>query len=391
MSQKMILALATAVGVIAANLYYAQPLATIISQALGLAPEAAGLVVTLTQIGYGVGVLFIVPLGDIFESRRLILTMTLFTFISLLGMALSKNMVFYFLAAFATGVGASTVQIIIPYAASLALELKRGQLVGTLMSGLMVGIMLSRPIAGLMTDVFGWQSVFLLSSFLMVLVSALLYFILPPKEAENKNLSYQKLLGSMVTLYLTLPLLRRRAIYQAFMFGAFSLFWTAVPMLLSGPEFQLSQSAIALFALAGVAGAVSAPYAGRAADRGFIKEATLVAMLLSALSFLLSHLFSSGSPEALISLVISAILLDAGITANLVLGQRVIFSLKPEYRSRLNGLYVATIFVGGACGSALGAWAFASGGWWLTSWLGFLMPASALAFFLTEKSLPRTA
>jgi predicted MFS family arabinose efflux permease len=189
----------------------------------------------------------------------------------------------------------------------------------------------------------------------------------------------------MAELVATVPILRRRAVYQAFLFGAFCLFWTASPLLLLGPEFHMSQTAIALFALVGVSGAVSAPFAGKAADRGYSRIATAVAMLACMASFFLSHLFAPGSISALLALVISAILLDAGITANLVLGQRAIFALNPEWRSRLNGLYIAIIFIGGATGSALGAWSYARGGWWLTSWTGFAMPALAFLFFLTEK------
>ena len=259
------------------------------------------------------------------------------------------------------------------------------------MSGLMIGIMLSRPIAGIMSDVFSWHAVFILSAVLMALVGLMLYFMLPPRQPENKHLNYSKLLSSMVDLYLQTPSLRRRAIYQAFLFGAFCLFWTASPLHLAGPEFHLSQTAIAIFALVGVAGAVSAPYAGKASDRGWIKPATYISMIACSISFLLSHLFTPGSTAALSALVLSAILLDAGVTANLVLGQRVIFSLAPEYRSRLNGLYIATIFIGGATGSALGAWSYARGGWALTSWVGFLMPAAALVFYLTEKMEKKNA
>lgn len=384
-SKKLTLALATAVGVIAANLYYAQPLVGIIARNLGLDPEAAGLVVTLTQIGYGVGVLFIVPLGDIVEARKLTLFMIALTILGVLGLAFSASLTPYFLAAFLTGVGASTVQILVPYAASLAAPEKKGELVGSLMSGLMMGIMLSRPVAGIMTDLFSWHAVFIVSAALMILVAFMLYKILPAREAQNKNLKYTSLLKSMGTLYLTIPSLRRRAVYQAFLFGAFCLFWTASPLYLAGPEFHLSPTAIAIFALVGVAGAVSAPFAGKASDRGYTKSATLISLIASSLSFLLSHLFEAGSLYALIALVVSAILLDAGVTANLVLGQRVIFSLAPEYRSRLNGLYIATIFIGGATGSALGAWAYAHGGWELTSWVGFFMPLAALIFFLTER------
>ncbi len=383
-SRGLILLLGIAVGVIAANLYYAQPLIALISKSLGLAPEAAGLIVTLTQIGYGFAVLFIVPLGDLLENRKLILSMIVLAVFALIGLTFANHILPYFIAAFAAGVGASAVQIIIPFAAHLTPEMKRGQVVGNLMSGLMLGIMLSRPIASILTDLSSWHAVFLLSACFMTLLGIALFIFLPQRHPAKLNISYSALISSMAQLFLRTPILRRRAIYQSFLFGAFCLFWTAIPLYLAGPVYHLSQTAIAFFALAGVAGAISAPFAGRLADRGWSRQATMTAMTISALSFPLTHIFAPGSAISLVVLVLAAILLDAGITANLVLGQRAIFSLRAKYRSRLNGLYIATIFIGGAIGSSAGAWAFARGGWLLTSWVGFLFPLSALIYFGTE-------
>ncbi|KHD87539.1 MAG: MFS transporter [Bdellovibrio sp. ArHS] len=383
-SKALILLLGLAVGVIAANLYYAQPLVGLISKALHLETSLAGLIVTLTQVGYGLGVLLIVPLADIVENRKLILTMIVVTIASLLSLAFATSLIPYFLAAFATGLGASTVQVIVPYAAHLAPEATRGRVVGSLMSGLMIGIMLSRPIASILTDLFSWHAVFYFSAALMLLLGLALYKLLPERQPNSTGLQYTKLIASMGNLFVDIPILRRRALYQACMFGAFSLFWTTTPLLLVD-EFHLSQTAIALFALAGVAGAISAPFAGRMADQGHSRRATTVAMLSASASFLVTHIFTPGSSAALGVLVFAAILLDAGITANLVLGQRAIFALSPELRGRLNGLYVATIFVGGALGSYLGAWAYARGGWPLTSWVGVLFPLIAFVYFGTEK------
>lgn len=383
-SKALILLLGLAVGVIVANLYYAQPLIALISQSLGLNPAAAGLIVTLTQVGYGLGVLFLVPLGDLVENRKLILSLIIIAVFALLGLGLSTHIIPYFLAALAMGVGASSVQIIVPYAAHLTPEATRGRVVGGLMSGLMLGIMLSRPIASILTDLFSWHAVFYLSAGLMVLIGIVLFKFLPPRQPTQQNIKYPDLIGSMAQLFLRTPLLRRRAIYQAFMFGAFCLFWTASPLLLAGPEFHLSQTGIALFALAGVAGAIVAPMAGRFADRGWTRVGTFLSMLSGCVAFLMTHLLPLGSVASLALLVLAAILLDAGVTANLVLGQRAIFSLRAKYRSRLNGLYIATIFVGGAVGSSAGAWAYAHGGWNLTSWVGFIFPLAALLYFGTE-------
>jgi predicted MFS family arabinose efflux permease len=380
MRQGLVVLLATAIGVIVANLYYAQPLVATISSSLGLAPEVAGLVVTLTQVGYGMGVLFLVPLGDIVETRRLLLSTLVIAIAGLLGLAFVSQALPYFIAAFATGLGTSAVQMIMPYGAHFASDERRGQVVGSMTSGLMIGIMLSRPVASLISDGFGWHAVFIAAAVMISLIALVLYKVLPPRPPVVRDLKYFSLLKSMAHLFSTVTILRRRAIYQAFLFGSFCLFWTASPLLLLGPDFQFSQTAIALFALVGVSGAISAPFAGKAADRGHSRIATAVAMIVSMAAFWLS--------DSITALVAAAILLDAGITANLVLGQRAIFALDSGLRSRLNGIYIATIFIGGASGSALGAWSFARGGWWLTSWIGFAMVALAFLFFLTEKRDP---
>ncbi|WP_413583515.1 MFS transporter [Bdellovibrio sp. HCB288] len=378
------LLLGLTVGVIAANLYYAQPLVALISESLGIQTSSAGLVVTLTQIGYGLGVLFLVPLGDLVENKKLILALMGLTILALLGLGVATHVAPYFAAALFLGVGTSAVQIVVPYAAHMTAESHRGRVVGGLMSGLMLGIMLSRPISSLLTDMFSWHAVFFLSASLMLLMALVLFKFLPPRKPESQNLHYGRLLASMGKLLISTPVLRRRGVYQACMFGAFSLFWTAVPLYLMSPTYHLSQSAIALFAFAGVAGAISAPYAGKLADRGLTTPATIIAMLSAIASFGVTHLLEPGSLTALGVLVFSAILLDAGITATLVLGQRAIFSLKPEYRGRLNGLYVAIIFVGGSIGSYAGAWAYSHGGWDLTTKIGALFPAVALVYFLIE-------
>lgn len=344
--------------------------------------------ITLIQGGYGLGVLFLVPLGDILEVRKLVITMIGVTTLGILGLAFASDIFSYFLAALITGLGAAAVQVLVPYTSHLVEVERRGKVVGTLMSGLMLGIMLSRPLSSYLTDLFSWHAIFILSSFIMIILAIVLYKVMPQKFPDKKGIKYTSLLRSMITIFATEEILRRRAIYQAFMFGAFSLFWTASPLYLMSAKYSFSQSEIAFFALAGVAGAIVAPLAGKYADRGFIGVGTLIAVISASLSFLLGQ-FDFGSRELVfVQLIFCAILLDAGVTANLVLGQRVIFSLPSDIRSRVNGLHVATIFIGGATGSALGAWSFAQGGWHLTSLIGFCTPIIALAYFATEnKSL----
>lgn len=384
-----ILLLAAACGLVVANLYYAQPLIGPISASLGLAPEAAGLIVTMAQIGYGVGLLLIVPLGDLVENRRLVITAIAFSALSLAGAAVSTSALPFLVAALCIGLSSVAVQILVPFAAHLASDERRGQALGSVMSGLMLGIMLARPAASFITNAWSWHAVFVLSAMVMAALAGVLHRLLPTRRPAP-GLNYGALLKSMGHLFLTMPTLRRRSFYQACLFGAFTLFWTTVPLLLAGPEFGLSQAGIAWFALAGVAGAVAAPIAGRLADGGWIRTGTLIAMLIVAGSFLLMQLGhpglgGTGRTAALAILVASAIVLDFGVSANIVFGQRVIFALGAEYRSRLNGVFMATIFVGGGIGSAVGAWAYAHGGWTLTAWIGFAMPVLALAYFATER------
>jgi Major Facilitator Superfamily len=206
---------------------------------------------------------------------------------------------------------------------------------------LMLGIMLARPVAGVIAQWLSWHAMFMLSALVMALLALVLYKVLPGRMPKSQ-LRYRELLASMGQLVLITPILRRRALYQAWLFCAFSLFWTTVPLFLASPAFGLSQAGIALFALAGVAGAIAAPIAGQVADKGWSRAATGLSMSIVAVAFLLCHFSPTGSPAGLALLTMAAILLDFGVSANLVLGQRAIFVLGAEYRSRLNGLYMAT-------------------------------------------------
>ena len=383
LSTGMTLLMAAACGLIAANLYYTQPLAGPIALDIGLPAEATGLIVTVTQIGYGLGLLFLVPLGDLLENRRLIVTMISLVTLALIAAGLSTTPGPFLTASLAVGLGSVAVQMIVPFAANLAPDAARGRVVGNVMSGLMVGIMMARPISGLIAGVSSWHTVFYVSAIVMVGLGALLWAQLPTRMPAAARLSYGQLLKSMAQLLATQPVLQRRAAYQACQFAAFSLFWTVTPLYLAGPSFGLGPNGIALFALAGVAGAIASPLAGRLSDKGLVRPATAFGLVSVAAAFLMT-LISEGSSLALTLLTLAAILLDFGVTMTLVTGQRSIYELGADLRSRLNGLFMAIFFTGGAIGSALGAWAFASGGWWFASMTGFALPATAVAIFLTE-------
>lgn len=376
--------LAIACGVIVANLYYAQPLVGPISTDTHLPLASAGLIVTLTQIGYVIGLLFIVPLCDLIENRRLVSSTLVVVVCALVAGVLIPSAVFFLIASLFIGLGSVATQILVPYAAHLATEERRGQVVGNVMSGLLLGIMLARPLASFVADFWGWQAIFILSA-ISTAIMAVLLAVLLPKRNPAPTMNYRDLICSLWTLFKTQPVLRRRAFYQASLFGSFSLFWTVVPLWLAS-HFYLSQQGIALFALAGVAGAVAAPIAGRLADKGLTKRLTGLAIALAIFSFILTHIFEDSSKSALAMLVIAAITLDMAVSGNLVLGQRAIYSLGSEIRGRVNGVFMAVFFIGGAIGSAVGGWAYAYGGWLVASILGLSMPVAALLYYFTEKN-----
>ncbi|MDB5368561.1 MAG: araJ [Roseomonas sp.] len=382
----LMLLLAAACGTLVANLYYAQPLIGPVSASLGLTPAAAGLIVTLAQAGYGLGLLLLVPLGDLVENRRLVVAVVGACAVALAVAALSTTAIPFLLASLAVGVCAVAAQILVPYAAHLAPERMRGRVVGNVMSGLLLGIMLARPVSSFIAGVAGWHAVFWLSAVLTAALALLLWRLLPRRQPQG-GLHYGALLASMAWLWRTLPVLRRRAFCHAGLFAAFSLFWTTVPLHLA-EDFGFTQSGIAIFALVAVAGALVAPLAGRLADRGQMKPGLarggmLLALALGVVSFPVS-LLGTGN-VALAALVVSAILLDGAVTLNLILSQRAVFALGETFRSRLNGLFMAVFFTGGAVGSALGGWAMARGGWELSAWVGMALPGAALLYALTER------
>ncbi|MDQ0172201.1 MFS transporter [Paenibacillus tundrae] len=384
LSPWIVLLLASACGLIVANLYYAQTVVGPISMTTGLSSAASGLIVTLTQLGYVIGLLFIVPLSDIIENRRLATFSLIVLILALIIAAFAPQSGLFLIVSLFIGLGSVVAQILVPYATYLTSEEQRGRVVGNVMSGLLLGIMLARPVASFITSIWGWQAVFIFSAIMISLLTILLSRTLPARQPEP-NLNYGQLIISLGTLLKKLPPLRRRALYQASLFGAFSLFWTTVPMRLAN-DFNMSQQGIAWFALAGVGGAIAAPIAGRLADRGLTRILTGAAMVIALLSFAITYLFQSNSTTALIVLLIAAITLDMAVSGNLVLGQRVIYSLGNEARGRINGIFMSIFFIGGAAGSSIGSWSYAYGGWALTSIIGIAMPLLAFLYYFTEKN-----
>lgn len=379
LSRSLVMLMALACGVVVANIYYAQPLVGLIGPAVGLSPETASLVVTLTQVGYGAGLVLLVPLGDLLENRRLVVVTLCSTVAALLVAAVAPSASLFLAAAFLIGVTSVAVQMLVPLAAHMAPEASRGQVVGNVMSGLLLGILLARPVSSLIADSLGWRAVFGLSAVVMVGFAVLLWRVLPQRRPNSRS-GYGTLIGSLGRLLSRTPVLQRRTVYQTMMFASFSLYWTSVPLLLAGAPFHLSQRGIALFALSGAAGALVAPIAGRIADRGWTRPATGFALAMAALSFFVAR----AGEGSIALLVLAGLLLDMGVQMNMVLGQRAIYSLGAETRSRMNAIYMAIFFLGGAAGSALAGYAFAVGGWEPVTWIGFAFPALGLLFYLTE-------
>jgi predicted MFS family arabinose efflux permease len=382
-SPGMVRLLAISAGLIVANLYYAQTLVGPISAATGLSPEAAGLIVTLTQVGYALGLLFIVPLGDLLENRKLVFTALLATAAALVTAAFSTNAWLFLAASLGIGLGSVAAQILVPFAAHLSREETRGKAVGKVVSGLLLGIMLARPAASLIADHAGWHTVFGGAAAAILVLAFVLRSKLPQRLPAHQ-LGYGQLIGSLWHLLANTPVLRRRAAYHAGLFGSFSLFWTVAPMVLEGPQFHLSQTGIAIFALVGMAGAVASPVAGHLADRGHTLPATAAALILGIVGFALPLYQPESRVLSLGILVVASIVLDMAVAANLVLGQRAIFTLGAEVRSRLNGIYFALFFAGGALGSALGGWMFAHHGWTAALLTGMAFPAAALLVWFGE-------
>ncbi|WP_116138814.1 MFS transporter [Trinickia diaoshuihuensis] len=377
LTQGLIALFAFSCGAIVANLYYAQPITELIGPSLHMSGGMTSLIVSLTQIGYALGLFFIVPLGDLLENRKLMITTALVSIASLAAATFVQSAGWFLIISLLIGFSSVAVQILIPLAAHLAPHHSRGRIVGTIMGGLLLGILLSRPISSVVADHFGWRFVFGAAAVLMALVTSILALTIPKRQPDH-SATYFELIGSLVHLVRTMPVLRQRALYQGLMFASFSLFWTAVPVELTR-HYGFSQSEIGLFALVGAIGATSAPVAGRLADAGHSIRATFIALIAGALAFAPALMHSS---SGWIGLVVTGIVLDFAVQMSMVLGQREIYALHAESRNRLNALYMTTIFVGGAIGSAIASVLYQYGGWTLISGVAAAFPLIAFAHFL---------
>ncbi|RTN33275.1 MFS transporter [Enterobacter asburiae] len=358
LSPALILLMSVATGLAVASNYYAQPLLDTIARAFNLSASSAGFIVTAAQLGYAAGLLFLVPLGDMFERRMLIVSMTLLAAGGMLITASSQSLTMMIVGTALTGLFSVVAQILVPLAATLASPEKRGKVVGTIMSGLLLGILLARTVAGLLASLGGWRTVYWVASVLMVIMALALWRGLPKVKQEN-HLNYPQLLASVFSLFTQDKLLRTRALLGCFTFANFSILWTSMAFLLAAPPFNYSEGVIGLFGLAGAAGALGARPAGGLADKGKSHQATsagLVLLLLSWAAIWYGHI-------SVLALIVGILVLDLTVQGVHITNQTVIYRVKPEARNRLTAGYMTSYFIGGAAGSLISASAWQHAGW----------------------------
>jgi len=350
--------MSVATGLAVASNYYAQPLLETIARNFSLSASSAGFIVTAAQLGYAVGLLFLVPLGDMFERRAMIVSMTLLAAGGMLITASSQSLAMMILGTALTGLFSVVAQILVPLAATLASPEKRGKVVGTIMSGLLLGILLARTVAGLLAGIGGWRTVYWVASVLMVVMALALWRGLPKVKSET-HLNYSQLLGSVFSLFTHDKLLRTRALLGCFTFANFSILWTSMAFLLASPPFNYSEGMIGLFGLAGAAGALGARPAGGLADKGKSHLTTtvgLVMLLLSWAAIWYGHV-------SVLALIVGILVLDLTVQGVHITNQTVIYRVKPDARNRLTAGYMTSYFIGGAAGSLISAYAWQHAGW----------------------------
>lgn len=372
-----------AAGLSVANVYYAQPLLDAMAQDFGISPSAIGLVVTLTQLGYALGLIFIVPLGDLVDRRRLVLAQGILSVLALVAVATARTEAFLFASLAAMGVLAVVVQALVAFAATLATPAERGKAVGMVTSGVVVGILGARFFAGLLADLGGWRAVYMTSAVLTAIMVGILIRVLPRQLSPNSTESYGATLRSIPVLFLRDPVLLVRGLLALLVFATFSTFWTALVLPLSTPPYSYSHTQIGLFGLFGMAGAIAAAGAGRLADRGLGQWTTgLSLMLLLAAWGLIAML-----PVSLFLLLVGVVLLDLSVQAVHVTNQSIIFARHPNARSRLVGGYMVFYSVGSAIGAISSTMAYAQAGWTGVSILGAGFSALALIVWATTLRL----
>lgn len=358
LSSTLVMLISLATGLTVASNYYAQPLLNTIAGVFSLSASQAGTIITAAQLGYAIGLLFLVPLGDKYDRRILIVFMTILSAIGLLITASSQSLAMMLAGTAITGLFSVVAQVLIPLAVTLATPQQRGKVVGTIMSGLLFGILLARTASGVLADIGGWRTVYWLACVCLLFMALALWYKLPSIK-QNSSLNYPQLLGSIFMLFSKEKVLRIRMLIGFMLFANFSVLWTSMAFLLAAPPFNYSNSVIGLFGLAGAAGALFARPAGTIADKGQAHLTTTWGSVLLLFSWGLLFL----GQHAILLLIAGIILLDLMVQGVHITNQSVIYQSKPDARNRLTAGYMTGYFLGGALASLLSAYAYHLAGW----------------------------
>ncbi|MGC0788459.1 UNVERIFIED_ORG: putative MFS family arabinose efflux permease [Pantoea agglomerans] len=386
LSAPLVFTLAAGAGLSVASIYYSQPMLDIISKQFNAGIGAVGMVPMLTQAGYALGILLLAPLGDRHDRRTIIFIKGLMLVAALLLCGFSGGLSALLIASFITGLTATVAQDIVPASAALAPERSRGKTVGTVMTGLLVGILLSRVVSGVVAEYFGWRTMYMIAALAVLLITLTLWRVLP-RFAPGTSVSYPRLLLSLVHLWRHHQTLRRAALAQGLLSVGFSAFWSTLALMLSD-RFHLDSAVAGAFGLAGAAGAMAAPLAGSFADRIGPARVTQAGAALVTISFALMFLLPLlPMPAQLALIILCTIGFDLGVQATLVAHQTLVYGLAPEARSRLNALLFTVVFIGMATGAALGSLALAHWGWNGVVALSTLAGAAALAVRFASRHL----
>lgn len=380
LSRGATLLVALACGLAVANIYYAQPLLDELAGEFHLSPATAGLVAMITQAGYALGLLLLVPLGDLLDRRKLAGIQSLLSALALGAVALAPTTAALLAALTAVGLLAVVIQVLVAYAASLADPADRGHTIGVVTSGVVTGILLARTVSGALADLAGWRAVYLTSAGATLAVAVLLMTALP-QPAPPVRISYPRLIGSVFLLLLEVPVLRRRGLLAALSFAALTTLLTPLALRLSAPPFSLSTTEIGLFGLAAAAGAVGAANSGRQSDRGHAQRVTGLGLTLMLAAWLPAALL----PRSLWFLVIALIAFDFGLQSVHVANQSLIYRVRPESQSRLAGAYMLFYSVGSAAGSITSTLVYAHAGWTGVCLLGAAITLTALLFWFVHR------
>ncbi len=378
LSSALIVLMAVATGVMVANLYYLQPLLHQVRGDFHVSTTSAALLMTLVQAGYVVGLAFILPLGDLVARRQLLTGIFLFAALAMALASVQGSFALFAVATVFIGLTSVGAQTIVPFAADLAEPSQRGRVIARIMTGLLIGILLSRTAAGLVAQIAGWRAVYWIAAIVLAVTALALHRVLPD-EPVRERIRYRTLVADPFILVRTEPGLRRRAGYGAIAFAAFNTLWTTLSFRLAGAPFHYSNAIIGLFGLFGVAGVLAANAAGHVADRQHTRRSTVVAaaMVTSAFAIL------AVGRDSLWWMALGIIVLDAGVQGTHVTNQSIIYSLVPDARSRVNSAYMVSCFVGASLGSYVSGDLYAAYGWsgdcWFGGALGFVLVTTVLA------------